>query len=242
MIVANVRCRLKRDDAQLAIRLIARESRAEQERAEATLRDRGLDALLDDPQLLPSLLEARHGACASYPLLSYVLVRQALRSLGEEDRLLADYVAAILLEFGLRGRATRISASDDECYTTLAELAAATHGPDGQRTFLVRAHMGNYALWLSGLFPDYIAGRHSRRGAPDLDYYEDLGRHAFALAAKHGLANQHGLSDLFAQAADRFVILRMALNRISDTYLFPNVNSPDRLLRQVSNQMRTLAS
>ena len=242
MIVANVRLRLKRDDAQLVIRLIARESPAEQDRAEATLRDRGLDALLDDPRLLPSLIGARQGACASYPLLSYVLVRHALRSLGEEDRMLADYVAAILLEFGLRGRATRIAATDDECYTTLAELAAAAHGPDVQRTFLVRAHMGNYALWLSGLFPDYIAGRHSRRGAPDIDYFEGLGRHAFSLAAQHGLATEHGLSGLFANAADRFAILRMALNRVSDDYLFPNFNSPDRLLRQVSNQVRRLAS
>ena len=40
----------------------------------------------------------------------------------------------------------------------------------------MRAHLGNYALWLSGLFPDYIEARHWRRGAPDLDYYEEMGR------------------------------------------------------------------
>jgi hypothetical protein len=30
----------------------------------------------------------------------------------------------------------------------------------------------------------------------------------------------------------------MALNRVSDTLLFPNHHSPDRLLRQVSDEMR----
>ena len=78
MIVANVRGQLQRDDAQLALRLIGRGSRAEYDRAEATLRDRGFDELLDDPRLLQGLVESRHGVCASYPLFSYVIVRHAL--------------------------------------------------------------------------------------------------------------------------------------------------------------------
>jgi hypothetical protein len=238
MILANVRCQLQRDDAQLVMRLIARESVAEYERAETTLRDRGLDTLLDDPRLLQSLIAARQGACASYPLVSYVLVRHALRDLGEDDRTMADYVAAILLHFGLRDRAGRVGQADDECYTTLAELSGAVNGPDVRRTFLVRAHLGNYALWLSGLFPDYIAGRHARRGAPDLDYYEEMGRRGYALAATHRLATEHGLSGLYSTAANRFAVLRMALNRVSDSYLFPHHHSPDRLLRQVSDEAR----
>ena len=95
MIVANVRSTLKRDDAQLALRLIGQESQADYERAETTLRDRGLDELLDDPRLLQGLLECRPGVCASYPLFSYVVVRHALCGVGERDRVLADFVASI---------------------------------------------------------------------------------------------------------------------------------------------------
>lgn len=238
MIVANVRRQLRRDDAQLVLRLISRGSDAEYARAEATLRDQGLDDILDDPRLLPALIEARQGACASYPLFSYVVVRHALRGVGEQDRVLADYVAGILLHFGLRDRAHRVAQADDEWYTTLAELAGAADGPDARRTFLVRAHLGNYALWLSGLFPDHIASRHWRRGAPDLDYYEAMGRRGFTLAAEHDLADEHGVRTLYATAAERFPVLRLALNRVSDAYLFPGHHSPDRLLREVSDAAR----
>ena len=58
MILANVRRSLGRDDAQLAMRLVARGSHAEYQRAEATLRDRGLDGLLDDARLLTALIES----------------------------------------------------------------------------------------------------------------------------------------------------------------------------------------
>jgi hypothetical protein len=51
MILANVRQHLTRDDAQLALRLIARGSSDVIEEAETTLREQGMDALLDDPRL-----------------------------------------------------------------------------------------------------------------------------------------------------------------------------------------------
>jgi hypothetical protein len=238
MIVADVRRALRRDDAQLVLRLIARGNAIEYERAEGQLRDEGLDALLDDPRLLTGLLESRQGACASYPLFAYVLVRHAMQSVGESDRVLADYVASILLHFGLQQRANRVGESDDEYYDTVAGLLGAVDGPDAQRAFLVRAHLGNYALWLSGMFPEFIAGRHHRRGAPDLDYFEEVGRRGYQLAADHRLATEHGLATLYSAAAERFPLLRVALNRVSDRTLFANRYSPERLMRQVRDEAR----
>src|SRR5579863_9819170 len=132
MIVADIRHALRRDDAQLVLRLIARGSAAEFERAEGVLRDEGLDTLLDDPRLLSALLETRQGSCASYPLFAYVVVRHALQSVGETDRVLADYVASIMLHFGLQQRANRVGDADDEYYDTVAELLGAVDGPDAQ--------------------------------------------------------------------------------------------------------------
>jgi len=238
MILANVRASLERDDAQLALRLIAGGSQHELEQAEVLLRDRGIDALLDDPRLVAALMASHLGSHASLPLFCYAVVRHALRSVGENDRTLADYVAAILLHFGMRGRAERLSAADDERYDTLASLVKALDDPDARRNFLIRQHLGNYALWVSGLFPDFIEHRRWRRGGPDIDYYEDLGRRGFQLAADHRLAQENGLSTLFHDAAEHFGALRMALNGISDSLLFPNHHSPDRLMRQVRDEAR----
>ena len=238
MIIANVRQGLGRDDAQLALRLIARGSGDALDSAESALRDAGIDTLLDDPRLLAALLEARQGAHASFALFAYVVVRHALRRAGEQDRTLADYVASILVHFGIRDRALRIGDADDQTYDTVAALLNDADDADAQRAFLVRAHLGSYALWLSGLFPDFIETRRWRRGGPDIDYYEEMGRRGFQLAASHRLAAQHGMTTLFAEAAEKFAVLRVALNTISDRLLFPHGHSPERLMRQVRSEGR----
>ena len=238
MIRADVRSRLTRDDAQLALRLVARGSHAEYERMEEMLRDEGIDAVLDDPRLVAALVESRQGSHASLSLFSYVVVRHALRAAGEGDATLADFVASILIEYGQREAANRISQTDDQTYDTLAELSGDVDDPDARRAFLVRAHLGNYALWLSGLFPDYIESRRWRRGGPDLEYFEEMGRRGYKLAADHRMAEQLGLAAVFGLAADRFALLRVALNNISDSLMFPNIHSPERLMRQVRNETR----
>jgi hypothetical protein len=238
MLQATVRHHLTRDDAQLVARLIARDSGTPLEEIERTLSDQGIDAVLDDPRLPSALMREGQGTWASLPLFSYVMVRHALKRLGEEDRRLADYVAAVLMHFGMRDNAHRVSASDDQVYDSLTSLLADVDDPDGRRSFLVRTHLGNYALWLSGLFPDYIEHRRWRRGGPDLEYYEEMGRKGYQLAAGHRLADDHGMATLFATAAERFGLLRAALNDVSDSLLFPNRYSPERLLRQVTSEAR----
>jgi hypothetical protein len=238
MILANVRDSLTRDDAQLAVHLLARAGVGRPDDAEAKLRAEGIDAVLDDPRLLGALVQQPLGGRASLPLFCYVVVRHALRGVGEDDRTLADYVAAILVHFGVKDRASRAAATDDEEYDTLAGLLEDAEGADPRRAFLVRAHLGNYALWVSGLFPDYIEHRKWRRGGPDLDYYTEMGRRGFRLAADHRLAHDYGLARLYLLAAERFERLRVALNQVSDTLLFPGVHSPDRVMRQVRDEVR----
>lgn len=238
MILANIRQGFTRDDAQLALRLVSRGSESGYSAAEEALRQHGLDALLDDPRLPEALVECRQAAHASLPLFAYVVVRHALRQVQEHDRGISDYVASIVVHFATRDNARRISAADDEVYETVAALLADVDHGDATRRFLVRAHLGNYALWLGGLFPDHVEERRSRRGGPDLEYYDEMGQRGFALAAQHRLAKQYGMEALFEAAAERFPRIRAALNQVSDRFFFPGRESPDRLLRQVSAEAR----
>jgi len=238
MILANTRQQLTRDDAQLAVRLLARVSATPPEEIERRITDEGLDAVLDDPLLARALRQLPAGAHASLPLFAYAMIRQALRDAGENDRGIADYVTSIVVHLSLAGRVPRIGAADDQVYDSLAALAADVEDPDANRAFLVRTHLGNYALWLSGLFPDHIEQRRWRRGGPDLDYFEELGAKGFHLAAEHRLAGQYGLATLYATAAERFGLLRTALNSVSDSLLFPNLHTPERLMRIVRDEAR----
>lgn len=238
MIVANVRRQLTRRDAQLAARLIAGDSTDELAVLEQRLSDEGIDSILDDDRLLRAILTHPLGAAVSFPLFAYVAVRAALQRVGEGDRTVADYVSAVLLEFNGQGRAQRIGFADDETYETLFELLDDVNDRDARRSLLVRAHLGNYALWLSGLFADHIEYRRWHRGGPSLDYYEELGRRGFELAADHRLAVEQGLAPLYTRVAEHFALVRVALTAVSDQMLFPNVNSPERLMRQVSDEAR----
>ena len=238
MLDGNVRSSLTRDDAELALRLIARGSESALAAAEAVLRDGGIDALLDDERLVPAMVHSRAGMHASLPLFFCAVVRRAFAQSDEKDHALADYVADVLIHFAARGRADRVSETDDQTYDSLAALLADVNTSDARRSFLVRQHLGNYALWLSGLFPDFIERRRWRRGGPDLEYYEEMGRRGFQMAADHRLAEEHGLASLYATAAERFGVLRCALNVVSDRLFFPATNSPERLMRQVRDEGR----
>ncbi|HEX8726292.1 MAG TPA: hypothetical protein VF737_12970 [Gemmatimonadaceae bacterium] len=239
MIQPDTRRRLTRDDAQLAIRLVARGAGEDEERAlEARLANEGINAVLDHPRLPEALLQEPMAALASLPLLTYVMLRSVLCRLGEDDRVLSDYASAVVLAFGRRGRAERCGDGDDEIYDTLAAMLRDAESSDARRSYLVRAHLGNYALWLSGLFADHIEYRRWRRGGPHLEYYEEMGRRGFAMAAEHPSAREQGMADLYAAMAERFVTLRLALTAFSDALLFPGVNTPERLMRRARDETR----
>ena len=235
MILANVRSRLRAVDLRLVVLALTRGDPARRARCERLLLEEGPDPLLDDPALLAALLAVRTLVVPSPPLFAYVAVRHSLLAGGVDDRDLADYLAALLLEFGDHDRHSRVRRTDDESHHYLVDIVASLAGLDnaGERGFLLQAHLGNYSLWLAGLFPDFIAARRTRAGGPDLPYYDELGRHGYDLASRHRLAAHFGVAAIFRAAADRFPALRVALNRLSDRVFFPNVTTPERILRSL---------
>lgn len=235
MILANVRARLRGSDIRVILVALARQDRGARARAERRLDDEGPDGLLDEPGLLEALLAVRSLAAPSAPLVAYVAVRHALLAASVNDRPLADYLAALVLEFGRQDRATRPGRVDDQTYHYLVEIVndLARDETSPERRFQLQVHLGNYSLWLAGLFPDLIAGRRRLRGGPDLPYYDALGRRGFELAATHRLAERYGVADIYRAAAERFPSVRLALNRVSDRLLFPDALTPDRVLRDV---------
>lgn len=213
--------------------LLSRGSAHRRSYLERRLAVEGPDALLDAPELLERLLAVRTILVPSEALFFYVLVRHTLARAGIDDRDVADYLAALLLEFGRKDRAWRVDWEDDERHRYLVDILADLEASEGDRRFKAMVHLGNYALWLAGLFPDYIAARHLRKGGPDVTYYDALGRRGYALASDHELADRYGLDGILRAAAERYPTLRSALNGVSDRVLFPGSTGPDRMLRDL---------
>lgn len=222
MIRANTRGRLTAADLQLVILLLSRGSAHRRVDLERRLTAEGPDSLLDAPELFERLLTVRSMLLPSEALFFYVVVRHALRASDLNDREVADYLSAMLLEFGQRDRAWRVDWNDDQRHRYLVDILTDLEATVGDRRFKVMVHLGNYALWLSGLFPDYIAARRLRKAGPDVAYYEALGSRGFGLASDHALAEEYGLDAVLRTAAERFPALRSALNAVSDRLLFPS--------------------
>jgi hypothetical protein len=233
MIKPNVRASFGRREAELLLSITG-------PRGEARLREQGFDALLDDAEVLHALVRGGRVSSAPAPLVFYLLVRHALLRREIEDRQVADYIAAILLDFGMAGRAHAVDGGEGEPFHYLADVLAALERARGEREFLLRVHLGNFALWLAGLFPDHVTHRVQRRGAPPLSYYEELGALGFRSAAGSDLAASHGVGDVLLRVAEQFRDVRVALNSLSDSVFFPHNGDPvERLLRQAHDGFDT---
>ena len=222
MIRADLRSRLTAGDLQLVVLLLSGSSTARRAAFERKLETEGPDALLDHPELPERMLAVRTIVVPSERLFLYVFIRHALLGAGVDDRALADYMAALVLDFGRKDRAWRVDWNDDARHSYLVDILADLEASNGERRFKVMAHLGKYAIWLAGLFPDYIAARRLRNGGPDVSYYDTLGRRGFGMASDHVLADQYGLEHVFRATAERYPDIREALNGLSGRLFFPN--------------------
>lgn len=174
------------------------------------------DLILDDEALFRALLENRGCLRVSTHFYFYILVRQVFKRSGIDDRRVADYVAAMLTEFARAERASCVLPGRPQPLEYFFEMMAALQTADDHTSFELRAHVGNYSLFLSGVFPDRIRVRAERRGFPDLKYYEALGRTQFRAASDHRLAQRYEVADILNILSERFETSRQALNDISD--------------------------
>lgn len=233
MILPTIRASFSRRDVLHLVRLIGQGDQEIMAGVERRLDEEGPDALLDDPRVLNALL-THPDAAAPTSLVFYVLVRHALLEVGIRDRATADYVASLLVAFGKAGRAYRVSETTTDEYHYLVDMVARLASAERREAFLLRSHLGNFSLWLSGLFPDYLESRSRRKGAPSITYYEHMGTTGYHLAARSPEAATLGVDRVLAEVADHFSGVRSALNLVSDRYLWPRAGDPvGRLLREV---------
>ena len=100
----------------------------------------------------------------------------------------------------------------------ISDILIALNRATPEQAFLLRAHVGNYSLFISGIFHENTQ-RRSLRGGPDIEFYEQVGRTNYQLVSSHAMARRCELDDVFEGLADRFREVRLALNQLSDQLL-----------------------
>ena len=213
MIQPKCRTRFTADDFAFMVRALTKHESQAVSLVDLLTDAETRDQILDDEALVRAVLENPANLTISPQFYFYVLARLALKRSGLTDRKLADYVAALLEDFTRTRRLQGVMENVQSTY--ISDLLLALRNASSFETFLIRAHIGNYALFITGIFHDNVE-RRSLRGAPSCAFYEDMGRRSFQAVAAHQVARRFEMSDLFENLADHFHHCRVALNRLTE--------------------------
>jgi len=218
MIRANCRARFTAADFNFIVRTLAR-SREDSVSLVDLLSDSELrDSILDHPRLVETILDNAGHLHISSQFYFYVLARHVLQQAGIADRKLSDYIGSLLETFSRASQLQSPDQIDNRVHEYISDMLIALIRATPEQTFLLRAHVGNYSLFISGIFHENTQ-RRSLRGAPDIQFYEQVGRTNYQLIAAHETARRCELSDVFNGLAERFRDVRLALNDLSDRLL-----------------------
>src|SRR5882762_3980845 len=218
MVRANCRARFTAADFDFILRTLAR-SQTDQVSLVDLLSDvETRDSILDHPGLVDAILNHCGHLRISSQFYFYVLARHVLQQGGIGDRKLCDYVASLLETFSRANQLQISDENDNRAQQYISDMLIALTRATPEQAFLLRAHVGNYSLFISGIFHENTQ-RRSLRGGPDLKFYEEVGRTNYQLVASHATARRCELNDVFKELADRFRDVRLALNQLSDRLL-----------------------
>ncbi len=214
MIQANCRARFTAADFDFVVHTLARSQSDCVSLVDLLSDSETRDSVLDNPRLVDAILSNAGHLRISSQFYFYVLARHVLKQAGIIDRKLSDYIGSLLETFS-RANVQAPHTSDERVHQYISDMLIALSRATPEQAFLLRAHVGNYSLFVSGIFHEN-AQRRSARGGPNLAFYEQIGSRNYEIVADDPTAKRCELNDVFEGLADRFHDVRVALNHLAE--------------------------
>ena len=218
MIKANCRERFTAADFDFVVKTLSRSERDSVNLGELLTDAGARDAVLDSPRLVESMLSGDGALSISPQLYFYVLLRHVLKDTAHADRAATDYLASLLETFSQTARMRSPANGSTGPVQYVSDMLIALQRASSVQSFLIQAHVGNYSLFMTGIFPETVE-RRTQRGAPSVSFYEDVGSANYKAAAGHQCARSASLSGIYEWLAEYFHEVRLALNRLADSLL-----------------------
>ena len=220
MIQANCRAQFTADDFAFVVRTLAKSQKDAVSLVSLLSDENERDTILDHELIYESVVDKTGCLQVSAAFYFYIVTRRVLRRVSLHERALTDYVAAMLVAFA---NINQLRAPDDPAgptarsFTYVSDILTQINASSPQQAFVLRTHLGNYTLFLSGLFADRVNSHAQRRGGPGLSFYEGIGQSSYLSVARHPQARRTDLQTIYEMLGSEFRRVRFALNDLTDT-------------------------
>jgi hypothetical protein len=130
--------------------------------------------------------------------------------LGLHDPDVTGYVAMLLCEFSQTENLYKVCDDAGRPIEELTEMMAASDPVNGTAPSFdaeraVRKHIGDYALFVAGMYPEAIgSNRRLRRHQPSLEELIQAGKESYYIVSQFNLFEYEQEAPLFARLSDRF--------------------------------------
>ena len=167
------------------------------------------------------------------------VVRQSFWQVGIYDATVAQYVADVLVDFARADNLYKMRSGGGRRIDSVVEMLA--HAPavpadeaDVLRQRMLRKYVGDYALFMSGLFRKHIEGKGS------LDYYIQEGSRSYWTVSELDLALYRTGYYLYQELSTKFEFYSGALDFMRKTYFAaaPGEDPFAGFLRQITGWMK----
>jgi hypothetical protein len=158
----------------------------------------------------------------NHPLRAFFAELVQARLLGTaqlNDIPVARYIAGVLIDFCHVENLYRVRDSRGKALEDVGEMLIASNPLLEGRSFIyereVRKHIGDYTLFLAGLFPEHVARIHDRKNRLDsfVDYLS-AGKESYSVVAAFNQFEFRDEAPLFRRLSDRFELCVFGLNLV----------------------------
>lgn len=132
-----------------------------------------------------------------------------------DDRQLIGYLVDLLGSFVRREDVYRLPTGDEREYRYVFEMLEASLSSNEHETFRIYRHVGDYSLYLTGLFPEWLRRRHRYGHRPmDVGSYRSYGKAFYERAANHRQAENRRLRGVLTKLHRGYDLVRSSMAMI----------------------------
>ncbi|MES2307322.1 MAG: hypothetical protein V4507_00530 [Verrucomicrobiota bacterium] len=186
-----------------------------------------LEFLLDLPAVKDTLLDDTGCLRVSPRFYFYILIRDVLQRGKIKSREICHYLAEILEGFSKTSSLVHSGAQGTSNFAYLSDLMIALQKLPPAQSYQLRVHLGNYSLFMTGIFHERLEFQSKRHGAPGLRFYESIGQSAYRIASENHYAKSEKMDHLLHDLSDGFHEVRVALNQLTEKTLHFHGHSYD---------------